>query len=501
MREHFEKLRKKFLAAALIKCAAVGAACAVAAVAVLLFVQKFSPLGFAPWLIALIAIAALICAFGITFLIIRPSAANVARTLDEDYNLRERVRTALAYEGESGAVTDVQRLDAAEKLQTLKLRRPTAREIWQYPLIAFLALALLIAALVVPSRSFAAPDPDLREFRFSERNRLVIEECIDDVNDLSLASTLKPRAAAPLSALLDDQTGLPAATTVGEAKGLVADALDELNSVLDDRSSLSYAALSVRAGEAGLMYIVRAVRRGTNVYANVPLLSEENLKEFDKNKGSLAYNAVSFNLEAYRAVLAADGEFETTLSTLRSALSYTLIGSGFDQTDRLYAALDNFSNALVSIHDPDDLIAPFGDASLAVSEAVAGQAFRLALNRSVDLRLWKEFGLAEQPIPTYFNDRYEYDSDGSLGQDVDPDNPDDDDGNNDGGYGDGGGKYGSDDLVFDPYTGEYVPYGELLQRYNAIIQEYLSNGDLTEEQKAIIRQYVDALYGGIDDEE
>ena len=70
-----------------------------------------------------------------------------------------------------------------------------------------------------------------------------------------------------------------------------------------------------------------------------------------------------------------------------------------------------------------------------------------------------------------------------------------------GGFGDGDINYGSDDLILDPDTLEKVPYGELINRYNAAIQERINAGDTPEELAKYIRKYFDALYGGIKEDE
>ena len=61
--------------------------------------------------------------------------------------------------------------------------------------------------------------------------------------------------------------------------------------------------------------------------------------------------------------------------------------------------------------------------------------------------------------------------------------------------------YGSNDLVLDPLTGEYVEYGTLLDKYFAVMDSKLSDGGYTELQKEAIRKYFALLYGGMDKEE
>ena len=65
----------------------------------------------------------------------------------------------------------------------------------------------------------------------------------------------------------------------------------------------------------------------------------------------------------------------------------------------------------------------------------------------------------------------------------------------------GGTEYGSDDLVYDPYTNSYVPYGEVLDRYYALIIGGIENGNHTEEERAALMKYFSILYGGFEEGE
>ena len=59
-----------------------------------------------------------------------------------------------------------------------------------------------------------------------------------------------------------------------------------------------------------------------------------------------------------------------------------------------------------------------------------------------------------------------------------------------------GTEYGSDDLVLDPYTNTYVPYGVVLERYYELMFGGLLSGDYTEEEKDAMDKYFAILYGG-----
>lgn len=72
------------------------------------------------------------------------------------------------------------------------------------------------------------------------------------------------------------------------------------------------------------------------------------------------------------------------------------------------------------------------------------------------------------------------------------------DGNNGGGWGTGDEKFGSNDLIYNPLTGEYVPYGELLKEYEAKMAEQADG--LPQDIRSFMEEYFKLLYGGIKDE-
>ena len=82
----------------------------------------------------------------------------------------------------------------------------------------------------------------------------------------------------------------------------------------------------------------------------------------------------------------------------------------------------------------------------------------------------------------------------------DDNNDDENSGSEGGGVGEGS-VFGSNDLVLDPITGEYVEYGTLLDKYYAVVFEKLQNGSYSDEQKKMIENYFALLYGGLKKEE
>lgn len=514
MKNNFKKLKSHFLMLAIIKSAICGVAVALIAVSAVFLGFKLSAQILNPVFYVIIALAAFAAVGALTFLILRPTDKSVARALDKDYNLNERVQTSLEFENDKSAISAMQRDDAEEKLSGLKLKRPSFKKNWHYLALAVLAAAAIIVSAIIPARTVPAEVlPQDRPYVLTEIQRRTVLELIDEINAADLSDELKTDAVEPLYGLLDENSGLPTVKTVGEMNIMVDEAIIALSDVLE--GGLSYAPLSVQMGSAGYVYVVRTLRRGAAVYADRPLISHENFVDFTQKLDELVDSMVAVNLNQYYEKLITtkndseeNGETEETdsaeelrakLAEIANGMAAVLERSEFNEQDKLYAALDSFAGAINETANTDKdlnaaLESAMNDSALTIGEALAPQTYRLGINRYIDIRLWKAFDMEIKPIPVRFTDNYEYDENGSLGPNTNPGEGE----NQDGGYGTGDSKYGSDDKVFDPYTGEYVPYGELMERYYAIAQEYLNTDSLTEEQKAAVREYFQVLYSGLD---
>lgn len=521
MKNNFKKLKSHFLMLAIIKSAICGVAVALIAVSAVFLGFKLSAKILNPVFYVIIALAAFAAVGALAFLILRPTDKSVARALDKDYDLNERVQTSLEFENDKGVISAMQRDDAEEKLSGLKLKRPSFKKNWHYLALAVLAAAAIIVSAIIPARTVPAEVlPQDRPYILTEIQRQTILELIDEVNAADLSDELKSGAVAPLNGLLDENSGLPTAQTVGEMNIMVDEAITALSGVLE--GGLSYAPLSVQMGSAGYVYVVRALRRGAAVYADRPLITHENFVDFTQVMDDLVDSTVSVNLNQYYEKLTetesgSEENEETTettdsvavlrakLAEIANGMAAALDRSEFNEQEKLYAALDSFAGDINKVSSSETantdenlkaaLQSAINDSALIIGEALAPQTYRLGINRYIDIRLWKAFDMEIKPIPARFTDSYEYDENGSLGPNTKPGEGE----NQEGGYGGGGSKFGSDDKVFDPYTGEYVPYGELMERYYAIAQEYLNTDNLTEEQKAAVREYFQVLYSGLDE--
>ena len=88
---------------------------------------------------------------------------------------------------------------------------------------------------------------------------------------------------------------------------------------------------------------------------------------------------------------------------------------------------------------------------------------------------------------------------GNGGEDEEEEN--ENSGVNQGGIGSGETIYGSDDMVYDPDTGAYVKYGEIINAYYAKYSQLMIDGKLPEDVAKKLAEYFDTLFNGADKEE
>ena len=104
------------------------------------------------------------------------------------------------------------------------------------------------------------------------------------------------------------------------------------------------------------------------------------------------------------------------------------------------------------------------------------------------------------PVPEFERPGFVKNNESVDGSQNGTDEKDPENAENGGGVGPGA-TYGSDDLVLDPLTGELVKYGDLIDKYNAIMYERLESDFYTEEQKQAIKKYFELLYSGLEKKE
>lgn len=501
MGENFSKIKRKYFWAALVKSAICGAAIALLAVGAVLLALKIGKTPIAAGYYVLIALGGLLLGGGIAFLILMPTGKKVAARLDREYALGERVQTALEYEGRKGAVLELQRQDTEAALAVLPRRKLTFAKIWQYVVISALALALAFTAFFYPATPVAGvPSEDDAPFSVSQFQMSRLQTLIDNVKASYLEEELKWDTVYELEDLFD---ALVVATTVGELRTLVLGAADGVSEVL--RSTSIHEPLVVALNAQKLGGYATTLTASARLYREVTILSFEQTNIFYRERFDHLKNVLRVPVSKLREALeeAAEGDavFADVLTDEAATVTAALTLSHIDTESLLYGAFAQFAVGLTAISLAGYESAEEAEAALDtlygrytadVSDAMEEIAYDLVMNNYVANTLSSIFGVVLPPT----GEEEENGPGSSSGGDVtDPSEGEDDPNGSGGALGGGEFQYPGNDEVYDPDSGEYVHYGELLDHYKSIIIEMLARGEITAEQAKYILDYFEILSG------
>ena len=471
---------------------------------VLLLLLKLKVIGLDVLPAVLIGLGAAILSGGLVFLLMMPRDAAFAKRLDETLGLDERVRTAVAYASEAGEMYERQRADAEHALSMHSTHELKPGHLWVYIACAVVSLATLVASIVVPDLRYVEPPAETTPFEISPMQVAAMEDLITYVDDSLMEDPYKSDVAEALTVLLDE---LKAATTAEEMHSSLATALTAIAEATYDSSSETELTEALwNSGNALLKTFAEVLDtsdwddRETEWWG----LYAESYQTFTASAGALSSRAEDGTMYSDEdKVLKLKWLLEETGLKLPPALD----ASRVDPTDALYAAIyDLFlgEGSIASISAVANLVDGLGyDAAVnavkAKTDSVTASLFEVLsqtkINSNVGEYVLKKLAsLFGSVIPNFERPRLN----DSTTESDDRENG----GASGGGVGEGV-EFGSNDLVLDPLTGEYVTYGTLYAKYNTLMLDKLSNGkyNYTDAQRRAIEKYFALLYSGLKDED
>ena len=492
MIESFKKLKKKYVMTAAILCAVIGISFGLLAVGAVLLALKLCGIYLHAGFYALIGIGGALVVGGGSFLAAYPNDSRVAKRLDEEYGLQERVRTSLAFKGDEGDIALAQRQDTEEQLATVKLKKPSLKKLLTVGIAFVLALALFITAAVIPAKSVGddfgsqvGPPPIDDSYALSDIQKAAIEGLISDVEQcpLDYATATKDRISAALSTLLEE---LEVADKIGQMQTAVIKCLREADDSV--KAACSYFELGSALLATESKELASALAYGAENYKFFNFPSKTELDNFYDERKSNAEIAITATIDAMKELF--EGYFgEEAEETLQDYIDRVRVAlRGVTTESALKGYIETFEKALESAADADSATLAADALALSLANELAEQSYVLAVGKFVQSVVLTYF-----KIPVELIDFAPWNLQGA----VDMGGDDKGDEEHSGGFGEGGQTYGSNDEVYDPLTGQYVPYGESIQKYYNIVQSLLDEGTLSEEQASAVRDYFAMLFGGI----
>ena len=507
MNSNFLKFKRRASGIRTVKSILAGAAAGLLLGGIFLLLSRLAIIAPEPIISLPIGIGAFLIFGFLAYLLLYSSDKSLAKRLDREFALHERVQTMLEHSGEETDMLRMQRDDAEAALSKINIRSFKPRRIWIYITALALGACITVAAFLVPNRRDVIIDDD-PPFALSDMQRAGLNELIARVEGSQMQDEYKELIAAELRALLSD--------------------LEEVTKMSAMRSELTESMayiLEVTCNSSSSAEILDALWKNGNFYLKHLAFALNTSDWEDDNPWGVYAEKMAEYEDIFYAESVAEGEppldEDDMKAKLKGALDSSALNiplalgsSGIKEDDALRLALKRLAAAdepnakgYSALKDEiSDLSYEQAKAELKKTlDAFSAEIFA-ALNTNKtnadvgEYTITKLSTLFLVPAPEF--ERPDFVKYGQTidDSDVDGDKNDENGGTEGGGVGEGS-VFGSNDLVLDPITGKYVEYGTLLDKYYAVVFEKLQNGSYSDEQKKMIENYFALLYGGLKKEE
>lgn len=464
MGNNFKKIKVKFIVESLLIALFISILLGLLISSILVLTYKQLGLEYDILLFVLCSVGVFLVSFIVSFIILKPNDIKVAKRIDKQMNLKEKISTMLEYEDKEGYIITKQREDAADKLNNLSVKKIKMHFNKYLLILPLIVLPFCLTSILVDSK-FEETKPPIEEPISGDPYIIEqIKDLIREVNeDVNLMYPVKEAYVLHLEGLIEaiDVTDISRAKEV-EAVNLTITNISLSSSILNSIDDISLA------------------------------LSNSNLAEAHVLGTALA----SYDSERINSALEDIRSYLNSPSARQRQLNYEeLINDGFqlvdnerlDADDELYVEFTNLKNNLAEAITAtttyySDLENVINNAKKTFEEAVIRQVETLYMANYLEERLIAIFELPnnDEPInPPVPN---------PPSGDEEPTDPD-----NGGGGGHGDTIYAGDDIFYDPDEG-LVPYYEVIAKYSAYIEGLVQDGVISEELANYYIEYFNNLY-------
>ncbi len=424
-----------------------------------------------------------------TYFILRKNDKGLAKQLDMQFMLKERLQTSLEYEKTNSAMATLLREDVKEKTASVDKRKIKVKKLPLYIVAVVLTSILTMSLLLFLPFNIIRPEEDPpMPFELTEMQEKQIEAIIARVEASNMKEPAKGEVADEIKALL---SALKATTIKEDADKLISLSVSKIDGITK-KTGTSYELHDLLV-ESDVAYTREIGRLVTKLDWTKFKIKREKIRAYFEHKdfGTEDADISKINKDTVELVREAG-------SSLRSEL----LKSGLDESDKLYTELMKVAIGMEKL--ASDLEGGYINYRNTVGTEEQGEIF-LLLSDNIYLALDEQnvsysvgFGASDEirkmfglPIPQREDngqEKKENEEDSDLG-DKDKDKP------TDGGGTNGSDVYGSDDAIYDKESG-YVKYGEVLNTYYQI----MGSTEYTDEQKKVIQEYFEILFRGLEKE-
>lgn len=480
----FLKFRKRFLISALIKGAITGIFAAGLSVSLLLLADKLDFISAELWLYIVSAVSVAAVTFGAVFFFLYPRDRKIAKRIDDDLGLHEKVQTMVAFSASDDPMSVLQREDTEARLSVASVKQIRERRIWAFLIVPVIAVAMLSVAIITPAK-----EPE--EIGGGEE----VEDPVFELDNWQRTALLNLIESVKKSKMQD------------EPKALTVEQLENLLLALEDAAFES----EMKENVIGVISEIRSITAKANSYSEISaaLRESEETKALGEAMLSFSATVVKAELDALAAGFNEKNvkENATLLTTYFNLALSKIPVSDVPETDELRIAVKNLSAALsaaaekIETYSPaavlKDISAAFAAANDAINTALLAQADNKQVCASTVQSLMRIFGISESELPKDPNDDSSTENGGSSTEGTKPP----DKGEQTGGYSEPETVYAEDDHVWWPEGNEHSAYGPLLRDEDDYLYKADEKTELVDDELALlIMEYFNKLSNALDTE-
>ena len=469
MSKSFNKFKRRVRAQSITSALLLGLGVGAISLAVLTVIFKLAGNDMRPYLYALFGGGSALLAAALYFLFM-PSDMRLAKRLDNLYSLDEKVATMVELREDNGVFAALQREDADTRLDQKPVKEFKSKTIVAGLLVFAIAVCSTVGAILVPVRAEPGETP-IDEF---DKEWIItkLNEILAKVESSFIADSLKASATEDLVAL---RTVVESSQLLSEMKAEAINTVISLNKDLDRENSAE------------------------PIAEQLILSLDANIAKLGQALADLSGASSKKALESLGAAIS-DAESADALF-IAEELNTHLQHSGVRSDDPIYMLMKGLISDAKS--NPSGAEKAFKAAGTTLANEIIVQNVNNSTMAEVIKELCNLFGITENDI-TAVDPEIDIEIGGSTDDNTDTDGGEEEDPDvqmGSGGLGTGDVIYGSNDLIFDPYTNTYRPYGEVLNDYFVKATEHVTDGKTSDEIADAMEEYFGILFGGSNKDE
>ncbi len=458
----FLKIKRKIRFETILKCSAVSLSLGILVSSILIIIYKSLGLEYNLLYFILIGLGVFIVFDIVLFLIFNPSDVKVAKRIDKQLNLKEKIHTMVEYEDKNGPLVGLQRKDAEDKLASISIKKFKMKFSYYLLILPLMALAVCATSIIIKAKEPQQPpieEPISGDPYAILQIRIIIREV--EANNV-LMPAAKEAFVSHLEELIDN-VNVENVTRNQE--------VSFVNQTITEVSNSSSRVNSIDE-------IILALKNSNNedMHALGIAISE--------------YSAETMNssLDTIRAYLVHASPSERR----RRLEEYNVEGFDLITNERLEATDEmnvffvnlqkNLTTAIESQTYNDDILQVIETAKSDLEAVVIKQKETLVVANYIEQSLIEIFQLPNNdetpvnPAPPI----------GGVGDETTGEG-------NGGGGGSGDIIFAGDDLFYDP-DGGLLPYYEVISKYMTYIDGLIADGVIDEELRGYYVEYFNSLY-------